>query len=111
VPFFILLLGVLMKKIVNLNLIVLVFLLTGCADNLTFAQAMVTEPVGFWYGFWHGWILPFAWVWSLFDSDTTIYAIYNNHGWYNFGFFLGVGPITIATAKARRKRKKVNIQK
>ena len=34
---------------------------------------------------------PFAWIVSLFDSDVAIYAIYNNGGWYDFGFCSGAG--------------------
>jgi hypothetical protein len=73
--------------------IMLVFTLSGCADHVQFAQAAEKEPVGFWYGLWHGMILPFAWFLSLFMDDVAIYAIYNNGGWYDFGFFLGVGAI------------------
>ena len=64
-------------------------LLVGCADQVSFIEAAVHGEVGFWYGLWHGMILPFAWVISLFDADVAIYAIYNNGGWYDFGFVLG----------------------
>ena len=66
-------------------------ILTGCADSMTFEQAGNAEPVGFWYGLWHGLIIIFAWIGSLFSDDIAIYAIYNNGGWYDFGFILGVG--------------------
>jgi hypothetical protein len=65
--------------------------LVGCADNITFTQAITTEPVGFWYGLWHGMIMPIAFIVSLFDNDVAMYAIYNNGGWYNFGYLLGIG--------------------
>lgn len=68
---------------------VFLLLLTGCADSITFIEAAETEPVGFWYGLWHGLILPISWIVSLFDSDVAIYAIYNNGGWYDFGFLMG----------------------
>lgn len=64
--------------------------LSGCADTVAFEQAGSMTEVGFWHGLWHGLILPFAWFFSLFNSDIAIYAIYNNGGWYDFGFFLGV---------------------
>ena len=73
------------------TLILLCFLLTGCADSVTFVQAENIEPVGFWFGLWHGIIFPLAWIWSLFSDGIAIYAIYNNGGWYDFGFFIGVG--------------------
>lgn len=74
-------------------LISCVWALTGCADHITFTQATTHEAVGFWYGLWHGAILPFAWFISLFDKDVAIYAIYNNGGWYDFGFFLGAAGL------------------
>lgn len=71
--------------------LILLLTLTGCADQVTFQQAQSQIPVGFLHGLWHGTILPFAWICSLFDSSTAIYAIYNNGGWYDFGFFVGLG--------------------
>jgi len=78
-----------MKKL--LVCVGLLLFLTGCADTVSYELTQSVEPVGFWYGLWHGMILPFAWLVSLFSEDTSIYAIYNNGGWYDFGFALGVG--------------------
>ena len=47
------------------------------------------DPAGFWVGFWHGLILPFTFVVSLFKPGVNIYETNNNGGWYNFGFILG----------------------
>ena len=71
--------------------LLLILMLTSCADYVTFEYAAHYDPVGFWYGLWHGMILPFAWLVSLFNDNTAIYAIYNNGGWYDFGFILGCG--------------------
>ena len=76
-------------------LFTLAMVLSSCADNVTFTQAANMQPVGFWYGLWHGEIATFAFIISLFDSNTTIYAIYNNGPWYNFGFTLGCGGVII----------------
>ncbi len=65
--------------------------LSGCAESISISIIDAIQPVGFWYGLWHGIIFPFAWLVSLFNESTAIYAIYNNGGWYDFGFFLGVG--------------------
>lgn len=75
----------------SLLILLLAATLTGCADTMTFQQAAVAEPVGFWYGLWHGVTFPIAWIGSLIDDSIAIYAINNNGGWYDFGFFLGVG--------------------
>ena len=82
----------------NLLLVFVLLLMTGCADTATFSQAGQIELVGFWYGLWHGVIFPFAWLVSLFSDGTAIYAIYNNGGWYDFGFFLGVGGLSASIA-------------
>ncbi len=77
-----------MKK---LFILFVVFGVVGCADTVTFQQAISITSVGFWSGLWHGLIFPFAWLVSLFMESVSVYAIYNNGGWYDFGFFLGVG--------------------
>lgn len=71
---------------------------TGCADSMTFAQAAAAEPVGFWHGLWHGITFQIAWVGSLFFDSIAVYAIYNNGGWYDFGFVLGVSAFVITVS-------------
>ena len=88
-----------MKKV---SLILFLFL-CGCADHVTLIQAQLLDTVGFWHGLWHGIIFPFAWVISLFNN-ASIYAIYNNGGWYNFGFFSGVIIIFIIFDEFTRAR-------
>lgn len=85
-----------MKYIFLLTILVL---LSGCADSMTFNQAAYAAPVGFWYGLWHGIIFPFAWFVSLFMESVAVYAIYNNGGWYDFGFFIGIGGLATGAAK------------
>ena len=48
------------------------------------------ETPGFLWGLWHGFIFPFAWIGSLFDPEIAVYAVPNNGGWYDFGYFLGI---------------------
>lgn len=67
--------------------------LVGCADHVTLQQAVSHEKIGFLFGLWHGMVLPFAWFGSLFDDSIAVYAIYNNGGWYDFGFVIGVGGL------------------
>jgi len=70
-----------------------VMLISGCADTVTFDQASSIEPVGFLHGLWHGFTFGFSWVGSLIWDDIAIYAIYNNGGLYDFGFFVGTGML------------------
>lgn len=87
-----------MKKI--LLLLAVTMLLAGCADHVTFEQEAKISPVGFWFVLWHGLILPFSFILSLFDNSVTVYAIYNNGLWYNLGFVIGVSSIFGGSVKA-----------
>lgn len=52
------------------------------------------DPPGFFMGLWHGFIIFFALIGHIFDSSIRIYAFPNSGGWYDFGFFLGIGSWT-----------------
>lgn len=94
-----------LKSVLQISIgIIVLLMLSGCADHVTFAEAATREPVGFWYGLWHGMICPIAWIVSLFSDNVTIYAIYNNGGWYNFGFVLGVSGAFGGGISARPKK-------
>ena len=54
------------------------------------AHAVVASAPGFWAGLWHGLIFPLAWIASLFLPGVAVYAVPNNGGWYDFGYFLGI---------------------
>ncbi len=77
-----------MKKILVtlFTVLVLVVLFSGCATQ---SSGPVQDPPGFWYGLFHGFIIFFSFVISLF-TDYEIYAFPNTGVWYNLGFLLGV---------------------
>lgn len=62
--------------------------LAACADQV--AAGVAPSAPGFLLGVWHGFIFPVAWGLSLFMPDVAIYAVPNNGGWYDFGYFIGV---------------------
>ena len=81
-----------MKKSTKYCLILgLTLLLPSCADSASYVQNNVSYVAGFWHGLWHGMLLPFSFIVSLFDKDVAIYAINNSGSWYDFGFVLGTG--------------------
>ena len=84
----------------------LVLLLAACARQVPDAVEHAKETPGFLWGLWHGFVFPFAWIGSLFDPKIAVYAVPNNGGWYDFGFFLGVtvlgGGSWFSSKKARR---------
>ncbi|QIG78974.1 hypothetical protein [Stakelama tenebrarum] len=63
-------------------------LLSACAHQVS--SGVEAGSPGFLLGLWHGFIFPVAWIFSLFVPDIAIYAVPNNGGWYDFGFFVGI---------------------
>lgn len=83
-----------MKKVWTIAVVVVMVLaLSACAAG---PNGMVAQPdpdgevAGFWLGLWHGFISFFTFIVSLFNDNVNVYEVYNNGGWYNFGFILGI---------------------
>lgn len=74
-------------------------LLAACAARQS-AQAVVADAPGFWLGLWHGFIFLIAWIVSLFTDKVAIYAVPNNGGWYDFGYFLGLVFFGVGSRKS-----------
>jgi len=81
-------------------------ILAACARQVPEAVAHGADTPGFLLGLWHGFVFPFAWIGSLFDPEIAVYAVPNDGGWYDFGFFLGVtvlgGGSHFSAKQARR---------
>src|SRR4051812_30999448 len=73
--------------------------LTACAATQD-AQSVAPTAPGFLYGLWHGFIFPIAWIVSLFTDKVAIYAVPNNGGWYDFGYFLGIVVFGVGARKS-----------
>ena len=74
--------------------------LTACAATQS-GTAIAPAAPGFWLGVWHGFIFPVAWVVSLFMDQVAIYAVPNNGGWYDFGYFVGIVFIGVGARGSR----------
>jgi hypothetical protein len=77
-------------------ILIALMLLAGCVagpNDVAKVLSVVKEPAGFWLGIWHGTIAPITFIISLFSDNIGMYEVYNNGGWYNFGFLLGVGGV------------------
>jgi hypothetical protein len=72
--------------------------LAACAATQDAAAVTAAAP-GFWLGLWHGFIFPVAWVVSLFAPNVAVYAVPNNGGWYDFGYFLGIVVFGVGARK------------
>ena len=65
-------------------------ILSSCAHTQDISFCVTSNPAGFWNGLWHGFILPFSFIGSLFSENIAIYEVNNNGGFYNLGFMLGI---------------------
>ena len=90
-----------------LLLLLLFLLLSGCADVSDVQECIKVDEhtYGFWGGLWHGIIVLFSFIGSLFSDDICVYAINNNGGWYDFGFFMGIGGLGLGGSSRRRRSK------
>lgn len=86
----------------------LLLVLAACARQSADAVSHAAQTPGFLWGVWHGFVFPFAWIGSLFSPQIAVYAVPNNGGWYDFGFFLGVtvlgGGSHFSARRGRRRR-------
>jgi hypothetical protein len=73
-------------------------LLGGCAHQVL--TAVQPAAPGFLLGLWHGFIFPLSWIGSLFSPDIAVYAVPNNGGWYDFGYFLGIVVFGVGARKS-----------
>jgi hypothetical protein len=83
-----------------LLVVVAMLSLTACAATQQSDAVAPTAP-GFLLGLWHGFIFPVAWVVSLFVPKVAIYAVPNNGGWYDFGYFLGIVVFGVGARKTQ----------
>lgn len=74
-------------------------LATGCAATQA-SDAVAKGAPGFWFGLWHGFIFPVAWIVSLFTDKVAVYAVPNSGGWYDFGYFLGIVVFGVGARKS-----------
>jgi len=83
-----------MTRILTILVAVVVLVaMLGCApgpNQLTGSPDDEGAVAGFWKGLWHGFIVLFTFLISLFNENVRIYEVHNNGGWYNFGYLLGV---------------------
>lgn len=78
------------KKILCLGTLTFLtlFTLTGCVPgDGTYTSS---DPAGFFWGIWHGWIAPISLIISLFDHNIAIYETTNTGWWYDFGFYIAI---------------------
>lgn len=91
------------KSLIIVSMLLLVVLLSGCADNETVKSCVEGHTYGFWGGLWHGIIAPFDFIGMLIWDDVAVYTPNNNGAWYAFGFLFGSGGWGIFASKSSKK--------
>jgi hypothetical protein len=79
-----------MNRLSRTTALLVPLLLAACAREMPGAVSHAPATPGFLWGLWHGFVFPWAWIGSLFDPKIAVYAVPNNGGWYDFGFFVGI---------------------
>ena len=75
--------------------------LAACATQTASAVAHSPTTPGLLLGVWHGFIFPVAWVLSLFMPEIAVYAVPNDGGWYDFGYFVGIVFLGVGARRSR----------
>jgi hypothetical protein len=75
-------------------------LLAACATQVS--TGVAPGAPGFLLGLWHGFIFPVAWCLSLIMPDVAVYAVPNNGGWYDFGYFLGIVVFGVGANRGKK---------
>jgi hypothetical protein len=88
-----------MQRVRALLLLAAVAALSACARQIP--AAVAAGAPGFFRGLLDGFIFPWAWLASLFVPEVSIYAVPNNGGWYDFGYFLGIVVFGVGARKTR----------
>lgn len=91
------------RYVTLLLVLAVVLLLSSCAAGPN-TVARSGDQAGFWLGLWHGLILFFTFVISLFTDNVNMYEVDNNGNWYDFGFFFGV-LIALGGAGSRARKR------
>ena len=68
----------------------LIVTIVSCAPGPNELTDQPEDSAGFLKGLWHGFIVLFTFIISLFSENYSIYEVHNNGNWYNFGFLLGM---------------------
>ena len=100
-----------MRSILIFALAALLLVAAACAPGpnpLSDSPQDGGKIAGFWTGLWHGFIVLFTFIISLFTDNVRMYEVHNNGNWYNFGFLLGMmaflGGGGGGACKGRRRR-------
>ena len=97
------------KLVFTLLLVSLVLTVVSCTAG---PNGSVNIPnseeylAGFFMGIWHGMILFFTFIISLFNENVSVYEVHNVGALYNLGYLIGVSIAFGGSGRAGKKSKK-----
>ena len=95
-----------MKKKLSIRLfLILIILLSLSACVPGDGVNSPSNPAGFFYGIWHGWLAPLTLILHFFDSSVRLYEVNNVGWWYDFGFYMAIISGFGGLSLFRHKRK------
>lgn len=79
-----------MKKKIFLLIIgfIIPLILSGCMPGD--GSYTSSDPAGFFWGVWHGWIAPISLIARIFKENIRIYETMNTGWFYDLGFYIAV---------------------
>lgn len=85
----------------------LLVFMTGCIPgDGTYTSS---DPAGFFWGIWHGWIAPISLIIGLFDQNIRVYETMNSGWWYDLGFYIaiisGFGGLSLTRKKKNTEKR------
>jgi len=89
-----------MKKMLIFMSVIAVMFLMSCASPVDVSTIVTDSPYGFFSGLWHGAIMGFALLVSLFSDSVAIYGANNSGFLYDLGFYLGALIFGMGAGKA-----------
>ena len=95
-------------SIILLILTIVLITMTGCIPGD--GTYTTSDPAGFFWGIWHGWIAPVSLIVGLFNHSIRVYETINTGWWYDFGFYIAIisGFGGLSLSRKRKKKEKLN---
>ncbi len=85
------------------GIIVMMFLMVSCVPGD--GKNTASNPAGFFWGIWHGWIAPISLIVGIFNKSIRVYEVHNTGWWYDLGFYMAVIGGFFQLRLLRRKKK------